>query len=195
MFFRELTYNVVYSLYPCDLEDAVAMAAVHLQMAVGANAKEEDVEYVKKQRAILFFSALLLLSSRLSPFTALPAKLKAAFNQSTSHTSAPITRGKRRCDVKNAARRRVLLPTSSTPTSFLSTLGYCQTQVLEARAKLNIPMDDTDALVQRYLKVRWNRRLTLSAPAGNRPLSSPQQHHSAGPQLGPLRQHLFLWQR
>lgn len=46
MFFRELTYNVVYSLYPCDLDDAVQMAAVHLHMAVGSAAKLEDVECV-----------------------------------------------------------------------------------------------------------------------------------------------------
>jgi len=47
MFFRELTYNVVYALYPCTMEDAVLMAAIHLQMAVGHKATRDDVSSIE----------------------------------------------------------------------------------------------------------------------------------------------------
>ncbi|EDQ88524.1 uncharacterized protein MONBRDRAFT_26295 [Monosiga brevicollis MX1] len=44
MLVRELTYNVVYSLYPVDRELAVSLAAIHLQLACGHEATKDDVD-------------------------------------------------------------------------------------------------------------------------------------------------------
>lgn len=60
MFFRELTYNVVYSLYPCTLDDAVHLAAIHLQMAAGDQATKEDVRLAIKFCLSLFCSYFTL---------------------------------------------------------------------------------------------------------------------------------------
>eukprot|EP00045_Choanoeca_perplexa_P013959 m.160933 g.160933 ORF g.160933 m.160933 type:complete len:459 (+) comp16513_c0_seq4:77-1453(+) len=47
MFFRELTYNVVYSLYPMDYDMAVQMAAIHLQLVAGNEAKKHDIDLIE----------------------------------------------------------------------------------------------------------------------------------------------------
>lgn len=46
LLFHELSFNVLYSLYPCDVDEAAALAAVHLHMARGASATKDDVAYV-----------------------------------------------------------------------------------------------------------------------------------------------------
>eukprot|EP00041_Stephanoeca_diplocostata_P015654 m.299452 g.299452 ORF g.299452 m.299452 type:complete len:481 (-) comp20112_c0_seq2:220-1662(-) len=38
LLFDEMTFNIVYSFYPCDLEDAVLLAAIHLRMECGRGA-------------------------------------------------------------------------------------------------------------------------------------------------------------
>ncbi len=43
LLFFELTFNVLYGLYPCTMEEAAHMAAVHLQLANGPMATKDDV--------------------------------------------------------------------------------------------------------------------------------------------------------
>jgi hypothetical protein len=43
LFFDEMTFNVVHSMYPLQVQDAVYLAAIHLQLAYGEKAKKEDI--------------------------------------------------------------------------------------------------------------------------------------------------------
>lgn len=43
LLFHEMTFNVVYSLYPCEIDEAALLAAVHIHLAKGAEATKEDV--------------------------------------------------------------------------------------------------------------------------------------------------------
>eukprot|EP00051_Salpingoeca_urceolata_P035598 m.30541 g.30541 ORF g.30541 m.30541 type:complete len:419 (-) comp9476_c0_seq1:87-1343(-) len=43
LLFGEMTFNIIYSLYPCTLEDAVYLAAIHLQLEKGRKANKKDV--------------------------------------------------------------------------------------------------------------------------------------------------------
>jgi hypothetical protein len=43
LFFNEMTFNVVNSIYPCNLDDAVYLAAIHVHLACGHTATKDDV--------------------------------------------------------------------------------------------------------------------------------------------------------
>ena len=46
MFFYEMTFNVINSIYPCTLDEAVPLAAIHLHIACGNTAAKGDIAYV-----------------------------------------------------------------------------------------------------------------------------------------------------
>ena len=46
LFFHEMTFNVVNSIYPCTLLEAVPLAAIHLHIACGNTAAKGDISFV-----------------------------------------------------------------------------------------------------------------------------------------------------
>ena len=45
LFFHEMTFNVVNSIYPCTVAEASKLAAIHLLIRCGMSASKEDVAY------------------------------------------------------------------------------------------------------------------------------------------------------
>ena len=43
LLFDEMSFNVLYSLYPCEVDDAAYLAGIHLQLARGPRAKKDDI--------------------------------------------------------------------------------------------------------------------------------------------------------
>lgn len=50
LFFHEMTFNVIYSLYPCKPEEAAYLAAIHLRMEKGPKASKSDMGLVQSPR-------------------------------------------------------------------------------------------------------------------------------------------------
>jgi hypothetical protein len=48
LLFHEMTFNVVNSIYPCSLEEASKLAAIHLMIRCGLSATKEDVAFVPR---------------------------------------------------------------------------------------------------------------------------------------------------
>lgn len=53
LLFDEMTFNIVYSFYPCDLEDAILLAAIHLRMECGRGATVTKDDFIDCEGAQL----------------------------------------------------------------------------------------------------------------------------------------------
>ncbi len=48
LIFNEMTFNVVYAMYPVSFEEAAALAAVHLYMEKGPRADKAAIKYAQR---------------------------------------------------------------------------------------------------------------------------------------------------